>query len=64
MTGPAGGQAASDHKEHHAFRAATQLRCEDFAITFNQILAAGVSLIGATLKVELDIQAVRGESLP
>ncbi|MCW2912888.1 MAG: hypothetical protein JWN52_956 [Actinomycetia bacterium] len=47
-----------------AFRAVTELHREDFAITFNQILDAGISLIGATLKVELDIQAVQGESLP
>ncbi len=44
-----------------AFRAVTELRREDFAMNYNQIVQAGISLIGATLKVELDIQAVQGE---
>ncbi|GAA3222506.1 YceI family protein [Nonomuraea helvata] len=47
-----------------AFRAETELRREDFAMTYNQVVRAGVNLIGATLKVELDIQAVQGASLP
>jgi polyisoprenoid-binding protein YceI len=47
-----------------AFRAVTELRREDFAMTYNQVVQAGISLIGATLKVELDIQAVHGEQLP
>lgn len=33
-------------------------------MNFNQVVQAGISLIGATLKVELDIQAVRGEAPP
>ncbi|MEV0233395.1 YceI family protein [Nonomuraea sp. NPDC050786] len=47
-----------------AFRAETELRREDFAMTYNQVVRAGVNLIGATLKVQLDIQAVQGVSLP
>jgi polyisoprenoid-binding protein YceI len=47
-----------------AFRVVTELHREDFAMNFNQVVQAGISVIGATLKVELDIQAVRGESLP
>ncbi|MEV4805528.1 YceI family protein [Nonomuraea sp. NPDC049421] len=47
-----------------SFHAETELRREDFAMTYNQIVRAGVQLIGATVKVELDIQAVRGESVP
>lgn len=43
-----------------AFRATTELRREDFAMVYNQMLPAGVGAIGATLRVELDIQAVRG----
>ncbi|GAA0506663.1 hypothetical protein GCM10011581_41860 [Saccharopolyspora subtropica] len=39
--------------------ATTQLRREDFAITFNQALQTGIAAIGTTLKVEIDIQAVR-----
>ncbi|WP_250564017.1 YceI family protein [Sphaerisporangium fuscum] len=44
-----------------AFQAVTELTREDFAMNYNQVVAAGISLIGATLKVELDIQAVQGE---
>jgi polyisoprenoid-binding protein YceI len=47
-----------------AFRATTELRREDFAMTFNQVMAAGIGAIGTTLRVTLDIQAVRGESPP
>jgi len=47
-----------------AFRATTELRRHDFAMTYNQVVAAGIAAIGTTLKVELDIQAVQGESLP
>jgi polyisoprenoid-binding protein YceI len=47
-----------------AFRATTELRREDFAMNYNQVIQAGVALIGTTLKVELDIQAVQGDSLP
>ncbi|GLW09766.1 hypothetical protein Misp01_48950 [Microtetraspora sp. NBRC 13810] len=47
-----------------AFRAVTELRREDYAMNYNQVVAAGISLIGATLKVELDIQAVQGELPP
>ncbi|MES5819072.1 YceI family protein [Streptomyces sp. RG80] len=47
-----------------AFRATAQLRREDFAMNYNQVVQAGIAAIGTTLKVELDIQVVRGESLP
>ncbi|MGJ5826774.1 YceI family protein [Streptomyces ossamyceticus] len=47
-----------------AFRATTELRREDFAMNYNQVLQAGIAAIGTTLKVELDVQAVQGESLP
>ncbi|MGW0500205.1 YceI family protein [Streptomyces sp. NPDC003007] len=47
-----------------AFRATTELRREDFAMHYNQVLQAGIAAIGTTLKVELDIQAVQGASLP
>jgi polyisoprenoid-binding protein YceI len=47
-----------------AFRATTELHREDFAMNYNQIVQAGIAAIGTTLKVELDIQAVQGESLP
>ncbi|MCW2898511.1 MAG: hypothetical protein JWO67_776 [Streptosporangiaceae bacterium] len=47
-----------------AFRASTELRREDFVMNFNQVLQAGMYVIGATLKVDIEIQAVQGESLP
>ena len=47
-----------------SFRATTELRREDFAMNYNQVVQAGIAAIGATLRVELDIQAVRGEQLP
>ncbi|MFF4491303.1 YceI family protein [Streptomyces sp. NPDC001544] len=47
-----------------AFRATAQLHREDFAMNYNQVLQAGIAAIGTTLKVELDVQAVQGESLP
>lgn len=42
-----------------AFRATTELRRDDFAMNYNQVVQAGVAAIGTTLRVELDIQAVR-----
>jgi polyisoprenoid-binding protein YceI len=47
-----------------AFRATAELRREDFAMNYNQVVQAGIAAIGTTLMVELDIQAVQGESLP
>ncbi|MFI8927314.1 YceI family protein [Streptomyces sp. NPDC053474] len=47
-----------------AFRATAELRREDFALHYNQVVRAGIAAIGTTLRVELDIQAVRGEELP
>lgn len=47
-----------------AFHATAELRREDFRMNYNQVVQAGISAIGTTLKVELDIQAVRGDSLP
>ncbi|MEV3989582.1 YceI family protein [Streptomyces sp. NPDC049837] len=43
-----------------AFRATAQLRREDFAMNYNQVLQAGISAIGTTLRVELAIQAIQG----
>jgi polyisoprenoid-binding protein YceI len=47
-----------------SFRATTELRREAFAMNYNQVVQAGIAAIGATLRVELDIQAVQGEQLP
>jgi polyisoprenoid-binding protein YceI len=47
-----------------AFRAVTELKRDDFAITYNQVVRAGITMIGTTLRVEIDIEAVRGDTLP
>jgi polyisoprenoid-binding protein YceI len=47
-----------------AFRATARLHREDFAMNYNQVVQAGISAIGTTLRVELDIQAVQGDALP
>ncbi|MFI5799834.1 YceI family protein [Streptomyces sp. NPDC051677] len=47
-----------------AFRTTAELRREDFAMDYNQVVQAGIAAIGTTLKVELDVQAVQGEALP
>ncbi|MDH6226145.1 MULTISPECIES: YceI family protein [Streptomyces] len=47
-----------------AFRATAEMRRDDFAMNYNQIVQAGIAAIGTTLRVELDIQAVRGTALP
>ena len=46
-----------------AFHATAELRRDDFAMNYNQVLQAGISAIGTTLRVELDIQAVQGDSV-
>ncbi|MEE1763001.1 YceI family protein [Streptomyces sp. SP18BB07] len=43
-----------------AFRATAELRREDFAMNYNQVVQAGIAAIGTTLRVELDVQAVQG----
>ncbi|MCB5910828.1 YceI family protein [Streptomyces pinistramenti] len=47
-----------------AFSATAELRREDFKMNYNQVVAAGIAAIGTTLRVQLDIQAVQGDSLP
>ena len=47
-----------------AFRATAELRRADFGIRFNQMLEAGVAMVGESLRVELEIQAAQGEELP
>ncbi|MBB5934285.1 YceI family protein [Streptomyces zagrosensis] len=44
-----------------AYRATAELRREDFAMHYNQVIAAGIAAIGTTLRIELDIQTVQGE---
>jgi polyisoprenoid-binding protein YceI len=47
-----------------AFHAETTLHRNDFAINYNVLGKAGVALVGTTVRVELDIEAVQGETLP
>jgi polyisoprenoid-binding protein YceI len=47
-----------------AFRAVTDLKRDDFAMNYNPMIKAGVAMVGTTLRVEMDIEAVRGDSLP
>ncbi|AGI89240.1 YceI family protein [Streptomyces albidoflavus] len=47
-----------------AFTATAELRREDFAMNYNQVIQAGISAIGTKLRVEMDIQAVQGDTLP
>ncbi|MEY9939645.1 YceI family protein [Streptacidiphilus sp. MAP5-3] len=47
-----------------AFRATAELHREDFAMNYNQVVQVGIAAIGTTLRVELDIQAVQGTTLP
>jgi polyisoprenoid-binding protein YceI len=47
-----------------AFHAETQLHRNDFAINYNAMVRAGVAAVGTNVKVELDIQAIQGETVP
>lgn len=42
-----------------AFRATTTLRRQDFNITWNQAIAAGIDAIGTTLEVSIEVEAVK-----
>ena len=53
-TDPWGGQRA-------AFRATAELHRKDFAINWNQLVAAEVVLVGWVLRIVLDIEAVQGD---
>lgn len=44
-----------------AFRATTELHRDDFAVSWNQAFGSGILAVGATLQVELDIEAVLGD---
>lgn len=46
------------------FRASADLRREDFKINFDEKLVAGIAQIGSIVRIELDIQAVQGDTLP
>ncbi|MGP3966590.1 YceI family protein [Streptomyces sp. 6N223] len=42
-----------------ACRAGTELHREDFTLNWRKMLAAGIAVVGPTIRVELDIQAVK-----
>lgn len=46
------------------FQASGQLRREDFQVPFATRLATGVLLVGSTVRIELDVEAVQGDKLP
>jgi polyisoprenoid-binding protein YceI len=47
-----------------AFHAVTDLKRDDFAMNYNPMIRAGVAAVGTTLRVELDIEAVQGDTVP
>ncbi|WP_228001802.1 YceI family protein [Nocardia australiensis] len=47
-----------------AFHAETELHRNDFAIDYSAIVRAGVAAVGATVKLDFDIEVVHGEDLP
>jgi polyisoprenoid-binding protein YceI len=44
-----------------AFRATTELKREDFRVTWNDILPSGAVMIGSAIQITLDIEAVQGD---
>jgi polyisoprenoid-binding protein YceI len=54
-----GTRSEPDGGERVTFRATAELRRRDFTMAYSQVVAAGMAAIGTTLKVELEIQAVR-----
>lgn len=44
-----------------AFHAETELHRDDFAINYSEVVRAGIAAVGTKLKVEIDIEAVRGD---
>ncbi|MGW6460358.1 YceI family protein [Streptomyces sp. NPDC055078] len=47
-----------------ACKAVTELHREDFTLTWQKMVAHGIATIGATLRIELDIQVVRADGPP
>ncbi|MQY29522.1 YceI family protein [Nocardia aurantia] len=47
-----------------AFHAETLLHRENFAMDYNAMVRVGVAVVGTTVKIDLDIELVQGESLP
>ncbi|WP_405484513.1 YceI family protein [Nocardia sp. NBC_00511] len=47
-----------------AFHGETLLHREDFAIDYNAMVRAGISAVGTTVRIELDMELVQGDQLP
>jgi polyisoprenoid-binding protein YceI len=45
-----------------ACRATTELHREDFTLNWRKMLAAGIAVVGPTIRVELDIQAIKANT--
>lgn len=46
------------------FQASTRLRREDFRIAFAQRLTTGIPMVASTMRLDLDVELVQGDSLP
>lgn len=46
------------------FQATAQLRRQDFNISWAQDLATGVAMVGSTLRLNIDVELVRGDEVP
>lgn len=46
------------------FRATAELYRDDFAMKYNDLVRAGIAIVGTKLYVEMDIEAVQGDTLP
>jgi len=44
-----------------AFHASTDLRRDDFSINYSDVIKAGIAVVGTTLRVEIDVEAVLGD---
>jgi polyisoprenoid-binding protein YceI len=46
------------------FRATAELYRDDFAMKYNDLVRAGIAIVGTKLYVEMDIEALQGDTLP
>jgi polyisoprenoid-binding protein YceI len=46
-----------------AFRAVTRLKRQDFGIRWAQSFGANIAIVGSTLQIQLDLEAVRGDEV-
>lgn len=53
------GPGLTEGESRAAARATTELHREDYTLNWRKMLAAGIAIVGPTIRVELDIQAVK-----